>query len=360
MAEFAINGRFLAQPVTGVQRYGREIVAALDKLALERRYNIELLVPADVDPGLSLSSIRTIRVASGSGHRWEQTCLPRHGTPLLSLCNSAPLMARNRVVCLHDTNVYDVPGSYKIGFRAFYKTIHPLIARSAEVVTTVSHYSAAQLVRHLKIRRDRIVVIPNGHEHALRWQPESPTTCCTLRPYVLMVGSLAKHKNMARVLGLASALDAKGIDVKVVGVSGTTFADQRQTVADNVTFLGKVADDCLATLLKDALCLAFPSLNEGFGIPLLEAMAWNCPIIASRASSLPEVAGDAGLLADPTSDEEWLQHITQLHAQPALRDELRRRGRARLKAFSWRESARRYLELMTLGPLEPAIHGERQ
>ena len=114
----------------------------------------------------------------------------------------------------------------------------------------------------------------------------------------------------------------------------------------NVRHLGRVNDDDLAYLYRQALCLVFPSKTEGFGLPVLEAMALGCPVISSDAASLPEVCGEAALYASPDDAAAWLAAIGRLAAEPMLRENLAGAGPKRSKAFSWRQGAEKYLELM--------------
>ena len=114
----------------------------------------------------------------------------------------------------------------------------------------------------------------------------------------------------------------------------------------NVRHLGRVNDNDLAFLYRHALCLVFPSKTEGFGLPVLEAMALGCPVISSDAASLPEVCGEAVLYAPPDDKAAWLAAIGRISTEPALRETLRVAGPKRSKAFSWREGAEKYLQLM--------------
>ncbi len=115
--------------------------------------------------------------------------------------------------------------------------------------------------------------------------------------------------------------------------------------------LGFVTDDDLAALYRNALCFAFPSLTEGFGLPALEAMALGCPVIASNCASMPEVCGSAALYADPKSPRDWLDQIKRLHADQDLAASLRAEGCRQAARFSWTKSAQLYLNLiMSLVP----------
>jgi glycosyltransferase involved in cell wall biosynthesis len=129
-------------------------------------------------------------------------------------------------------------------------------------------------------------------------------------------------------------------DPRVFAKVGKTFE------ADNIIWLGKIDDNALAALLRDSLCLCFPSLTEGFGLPALEAMAIGCPVIATDRASLPEVCGDAALYASPVEPSTWLQRISELRNTPGLAHRLIDRGHDRAQLFSWRAAAEAYLELM--------------
>jgi glycosyltransferase involved in cell wall biosynthesis len=147
-----------------------------------------------------------------------------------------------------------------------------------------------------------------------------------------------------------------GLDIWVAGTSGTYFSAVDSSPApENVRMLGFVADDDLAALYGQALCFAFPSLTEGFGLPVLEAMALGCPVVASDAASLPELCGEAALLADPKSPRDWLGQIGRLKADPGLAQDLHAKGLRQAQRFSWKAGAKAYLDLIAplLGRTSP-------
>lgn len=355
---WTINGRFLSQPTTGVQRYAREIVRSLDVLIAERGpltrgLELRLHCPSD-SSDLPLNCIEHCKIGSTGGHLWEQTRLAAslHGGGLLSLCNTGPLLSRKHIVCIHDANVWNTPQSYSLGFRASYKALLPCLGKTACNISTVSHFSLTELVRRDIVPLGRAFVAPNGHEHALMWKPEhsAATKLVASRDTIVMVGSAAPHKNVDLVLGLADRLEKVGLKIAVVGMSdshvfnrGTARAEAR-----NIHWLGRISDSELAALLMDSLCLAFPSLTEGFGLPVVEAMALGCPVVVSDRASLPEVCGNAALYAPVDNSHAWLDRFTSLRDSKALRVQLTAKGKARALAYSWRASALRYLEAMAV------------
>jgi glycosyltransferase involved in cell wall biosynthesis len=344
-----INGRFLGRPLTGVQRYASEIVRALDDLLAERNGRADMLAPRLDDPPL-YRAIDVSQTSIASGYLWEQCELPlRAGRPILSLCNVGPLAAPAQIVCMHDANVFRCPEAYSRMFRLLYRALLPRLARRVSQLTTVSCASRDELAELFSISQDGVAVLPNGHEHVLDWRAGRSALAgivSSFRPFVLMIGSAARHKNNGAVLALAEALDGLGLDVVVAGGGGAIFADVPQSLAGNVHVLGRVSDDDLACLYGAALCLAFPSRSEGFGLPLLEAMALGCPVVAASIPSSLEVCGDSALYAGPDDPEAWLAAIARFANSSGLRAEMSGRGQVRARAYSWRRSAQGYLDLM--------------
>jgi glycosyltransferase involved in cell wall biosynthesis len=357
LRKWSINGRFLTQPATGVQRYAVEVVRALDQhLAhghpLGHKLEVELLAPAGTAPLPGLRAIAFRVAGRAGGHVWEQAQLPRlvGGGGLLSLCNTGPLALRRQIVCIHDANVRTFPESYTLAFRTFYRWLHPVLGRTAASIATVSHYSARRLAEYRICAPGRIMLAPDGHEHALRWiASHSPATRAVAGPNtVVIVGSPAPHKNIGLILDMADRLQEAGLDVAVTGLhDGRVLKGQRPARgARSITWLGRVTDNELAALLQDSLCLAFPSLEEGFGLPALEAFALGCPVVVCNRASLPELCGDAALYASPFDDESWLTNFVRLRGDAELRERLTARGRLRLPRYRWSRTAEVYLEEM--------------
>ncbi|MFS2155237.1 glycosyltransferase [Rhizobium sp. Rhizsp42] len=362
VTDVAINGRFLTQDLTGVQRYARNIVTAMDMQAGAEH---AVLIAPQPSSELSLQRLRSEARGRLTGHAWEQVELPlfSSGRKLLNLCNTAPALKGDQLVCIHDANIFAAPQSYSRSFRALYHTLQPLLVRRSLRVATVSHAAARQLARYLPVREAEIAVLPNGHEHALRWDPSlaraAPAFLATrsaMRPFILALGSRAIHKNLSLLIDIAEALDEMGLDIVIAGGGDGIFAQQTLRHRSNVYFLGRVSDDDLAYLLDRAFCLAFPSLAEGFGLPIVEAMARSCPVISSHSASMPEVYGKAALGASPFEPREWIEQIKALVSSEQLRCDLVGAGQEQRRQFSWETSARGYLDLLENPKTEIRAH----
>lgn len=236
--------------------------------------------------------------------------------------------------------------------RAFYRRS----AYAAAHILTVSAFSAAEIEAAYRIPADRITVVPLGVDEAFSASRGDPAELPTAvhAPYVLHVGDLHERRNLpmlvqaviraGRCLGGPStlALVLVGVDR---GIRAQLVAAAEQADAgDVVVHLGSTSDAQLRTLFRGAAAFVYPSLYEGFGLPLLEAMASGTPVIASTAASIPEVVGDAGLLVDPRDQAGWAGAIVRLATDQALRQRLQASGLHRASQFTWARTARLTLD----------------
>jgi glycosyltransferase involved in cell wall biosynthesis len=240
-----------------------------------------------------------------------------------------------------------MPDSYGRLFRLAHRVILPMLGRNAARITTVSQLSRQHLIEMGVAPAGKIVVAYNGSDHALRWSASAACRQLTgSRRFVLCIGRKERYKNTELMWRLAPALDAIGIDIVIAGdIDRATLASYGPVPA-NVRLLGRIGDDDFADALSRALAFLLPSRIEGFGLPAAEAMALGCPLIVSTAPCLPEVCGDAALLADPDDADAWIAAIQRLLHAPDLRAALIARGLERAKRYSWRRIAETYLALM--------------
>jgi len=168
---------------------------------------------------------------------------------------------------------------------------------------------------------------------------------------VLALGSQSRNKNLNLLLAISADLHAAGVAIVVAGgANPKIFGGAGLKPRPLAVELGRVTDDDIAFLYSNALCFAFPSFYEGFGIPAIEAMASGCPVIASSSSALPEVLGDAALYGSPDDPQAWRSTILRLAGDADLRAELVRRGRRQASRYTWRAAALKLLDVVrTLG-----------
>lgn len=334
-----VNARFLAQSVTGIQRFAVEITREL----LVLRSDVVLAAPRDATDTAGLDPRRIVRVGCLRGHAWEQIDLPLfargRGAVLLDLTSTGPIWYRPQVSTHHDITWLRHSESFDRRFRAVYSLVVPrLIARSDRLLT-VSAFSRGEIAAHFAAPPERFTVVPNAA--AAHFTPVGPVASGR---FLLAVSSPNAHKNFARMLAAFARFSAAHPDVELRVVGSQTRAFARQEYADageRVRFLGRVDDDELAALYRGALAFVFPSLYEGFGIPPLEAQQCGCPVVAARAASLPEVLGDSALFVDPYDIDEIAGALARIVADDALRARLREAGLRNARRFSWRESAER-------------------
>jgi glycosyltransferase involved in cell wall biosynthesis len=287
----------------------------------------------------------------------EQTLLPsavRRARPdlLHNVFNTAPALPQvPQVTTIHDVVFKRYPETHGLLAKGV-EVLVPLAARRSARVLTDSEASKSDLVRYLDLPADRVDVAPLGpglpeDVHGPSGKELRERFGLGHEPLVLSVLAKRPHKNAVRLIE-AFALVPNAVLVMPGYSTGYERELERQLkkagVRDRVKLLGWVDDATLDGLYRAADCFVFPSLAEGFGLPVLEAMLRGTPVACSNATSLPEVAGDAALLFDPLDVDSIAVSIRRILEDPALAERLRVAGLERAKRFSWEETARRTLE----------------
>jgi glycosyltransferase involved in cell wall biosynthesis len=356
MTAVDINGRFLTQATTGVQRYATQIVGALDRElaaneALRLRYDFRLLAPRNARViSFSAEHIPLLSIGRLTGQGWEQLELPKFAGRrlLLNLCNTAPLVAPG-IVVIHDASVYAVPEAYSFAFRTWYRMLLPRLGARAVRVLTGSEFSRSELTRRARIPSSKIKVLPLGGEHILQAPADRGVFArLPVQPgeYLLTVGSRSPHKNVGAVSEAVARLPGNKPPIVVVGgANPRVFRVPATMNQENVHSAGYVTDGELRALYENAIALVFPSLYEGFGLPPLEAMACGCPAVVANVASMPEVCGNAVLYCDPLDPDDMARQIVMI-GDPGVRNELRNRGIARARCFTWKRSAETLVTLL--------------
>jgi glycosyltransferase involved in cell wall biosynthesis len=276
-----------------------------------------------------------------------------------------PRLPLPSVMTVHDLIFERYPQHHKFTNRAFLKVGMPLFVRAATRIITVSRHTAHDLISMYRAGEGKIAVIYNGVDST--FQPPSPEQIVDVRrryspdrPYLLMVGTLEPRKNHRLALDALAQLKAIGYPHRLIvgGGRGWLFepisnAVESLGLMDDVSFVGHVAEADLPALYGAADAFLFPSEYEGFGLPLLEAMACGTPVVSSRASSLPELAGEAALLIDPRDAGALTSAIRHIIDQPEVALSLRQRGLLQARKFSWKatacQTAQLYLETVAQG-----------
>lgn len=338
-----VNARFLTQPITGVQRFAIEISLQLKKILKE---NVVFLAPKNVLNNEYTKSLNPKIIGSHSGHLWEQVDLflfmRKQNSPLVCLCGTAPVFIKNKIVVLHDITFIRYPNTFTFSFRLLYKFLTPITLRTSRLICSVSNFSAQEIANYYHFPKEKIHIIYNAIGNLFKPSMERNPIA---EKYILAVSSVKENKNFVFILKTFEAISEKIKDVKlyVVGdLNSKSFNSiNLEWIKDNpnIRILGRVTDEELIRLYSNAILFLFPSLYEGFGIPVLEAQACGCPVIASNTSSLPEVLEKSAMLLNPNDIALWQAAIVEMCQNEEKRKEMIRLGFENIQRFSWEKSA---------------------
>lgn len=344
-----INGRFLTQRITGVQRYALEITRALDSLISDdknlQKYEYIVIAPKKVLYSIKLNNIQVVQKGVLKGHLWEQLELPIYSQDgfLMNFCNCAPLLKRNQTVTIHDAAVSAMPHTFSLAFRTWYKLMFMWLGRSLKHIFTVSEFSKKELHKYYGIPLSKISVTYNGIDHIKRLKADEGIIARESlkdKKYVLAVSSMNPSKNFPLVLDVARLMP--DVEFIIAGGSNTkVFKSAGLDVPHNARFIGYVSDEELMALYRHASVFVYPSLYEGFGIPPLEAMMCGCPVVVSDIEVFREVYGDSVEYCDCHNVSQWGETLMSFVNKKNV---LLYLNNYQFCKYIWKEQANRLLE----------------
>ena len=268
------------------------------------------------------------------------------------------------ILTIHDVIPFTFREAQSVYFNYFkYKPGIRMACKLNDVIVTISEFSKSDISKKVGVAEEKIKVIPNGMRNAYKASEELRKELMSkfqLRDgFILNVGGIHERKNIISLIKAFSKLvgdeNFQGKLLITGSVAGAPYqlkmkslcdiALEETGIKDQIIFTGYVSDEELDTLMREAICLIYPSLYEGFGIPVLEAMQLGTPVITSSLTAMPEVVGEAAILVDPNNIESMAKAMSNLINNNALRKELTQKGFERIKLYSWEKTAQQYIEL---------------
>lgn len=362
MKRIALNGRFsYALQPTGTQTVAFHLFDAI--LRLPRDFEVVVFADPAFPGVVEWGTLAGVRLVSVPFHRWsrsraqlwEQLVFPlrcrREGCRVAHHpMNTSPVFSWGvkSIVTLHDLNFLLHPAWYTRSFRLAYQVCALPGLRRADMVVTISDCVKETARRTLSLSPTRSERVYNGVKAMQSGHSLAPGEA----PYIICVGSLQPHKNLRRILRVFRVLrrEYPQLELRIVGRRQAHFVEESELKelleTSGVSFLGYLPESELATAYQNAVFFAFPSLEEGFGLPVLEAMSLGTPVLTSRLSCLPEIAGGCARLVDPFSETEMEEAMREMLAWPeAIKMQVSEKGRAWARKFTWDAAARQYVKI---------------
>lgn len=345
MKKIVIDGKYLTEKITGIQRYAIEITSELDKICGD--LDIEILIPKSLKNIPEYKNIKVIKYGNLNGLLWQQICLPfylfKKKALCLSFCNIIPVLKPNGYATIHDIS-YAVNPEYFINRHAklsryWHMLNYWIICKFNRHIFTVSEFSKSEIIKRYKIKENKITITYNAWQHFVR-EPVDDSLINKFQQlkkgeYFFAMSSIAKNKNFKWIVetakrnpyctfAIAGYFDLKrfGENLNLGGIK-------------NIHFLGYVSDEEAKVLMKNCKAFLFPTLYEGFGIPPLEAISLGAKAVVSDIPCLREVYGDSVWYIEPYDYDVDLNKI--------IKEEVKLSDKT-LNKYSWEKSSIKYFE----------------
>ena len=317
---------------TGVENYTEKILEKLKEI-------------------IGIVLVKPFRKNRYLAHLWNHFVLPfKKGDILFCPANIAPIYvpkSKKLILTVHDVAFKTYPQSFSSFFRFYYNFIIPINIKRADKIITVSNYSKKEIEKYFPFAKDKIEVVCLGVDKQFKHLNIEK------KSQILYVGSINERKNFKGVIKAFESLKAKNYQLLVVGNFFDNFQLDEATKqlinkakeSENIRFLSNVTNNELVKLYNESKLFVFPSFYEGFGFPVLEAIACGTPVITSNVSSLPEVGGDAVLYCNPNDIDDIAKKMEMVLKDEALQQKMIEKGLQRAKLFTWEKAAKEHIKV---------------
>ncbi len=356
----AINTLGTSSLKVGTGRYAVNLIKELQLISKKTNYFI-FVNDLNKDYYKSNKNFKLINVGRFGSNNffrifWEQFILPFKLKKLsISVLHSlgfvSPIIKTTKqIVTIHDTTFFTHSEHHTLLKRIYYKFIIPLCARKADLISADSENTKQDIIKLFKIDANKIKTIHLGVEEIFKKQVNNSVLKKhnINKDYILFVGMIEPRKNIPNLIKAFSQI-RKDLQLVIVGKKGWHYEEIFKLVEDSdlkqrIIFTGYVSDEELVHIYSSAKVFVYPSFYEGFGLPVLEAMACECPAITANISSMKEIAENAAILINPNSVKDIKNAVEKILSNTTLRNELIKKGLKRAKEFTWKNTAKKSLE----------------
>ncbi|MCO6500416.1 MAG: glycosyltransferase family 4 protein [Vicingus serpentipes] len=346
MQEVWINARFLTQQISGVQKFAIEVCKELKLI----NSNIRFVSPTNILHVNIAKELDVVTIGKRKGVLWEQLDLPsflkaKNSPVLLNLCNSAPILYNKNIITIHDLAFMENPKWFSFSFRTWYNYLIPQIIKKAKHIITVSEFSKKELETKFNISENKISFVYNGlSKESVAYNTLNPEVTPRER-IILSVGSINPRKNIKVLIEAFSQLNLNDYQLLIVGAENNNFNTEELISGNNqIKFLGYISDEELWKLYKKAQLFVYPSLYEGFGIPVLEALFFKCPTLVANLPVYKEVYSNFDLnYTEGNSSQSYSAAIKRILKEAPQEKKL---SDSILNKCSYNEAAKRINQLI--------------